>query len=92
MLQVAICDDQEIFVKKIRSIVDEYFGKSSVEYKVDVFLSGKEFADLKEKLTKYDIVFLDINMDELDGIQTAEILRKYNSGAYLVFITAFINY
>ena len=68
MLQVAICDDQEIFVKKIRSIVDEYFGKSSVEYKVDVFLSGKEFADLKEKLTKYDIVFLDINMDELDGI------------------------
>lgn len=59
---------------------------------MDVFFSGRELADLKEKLSKYDIVFLDINMDELDGIQTAEILRKYNPRAYLVFITAFINY
>ena len=75
MLQVAICDDQEIFVKKIRSIVDEYFGKSSVEYKVDVFLSGKEFADLKEKLTKYDIVFLDIP----DSVKLTIVLHPFLS-------------
>lgn len=41
---------------------------------------------------KYDIVFLDINMEEIDGIQTALQIRAYQSATCIVLVTAFINY
>ena len=43
-------------------------------------------------MSGYDIVFMDVNMKEMDGIKTAEDLRKYSDGTFLVFVTGFIEY
>lgn len=59
---------------------------------IDLFPSGKEFLKLKESISKYDIIFLDINMKEIDGIETAKEIRKVTKNVYIVFVTAFINY
>ena len=40
----------------------------------------------------YQIVFLDINMEEIDGLETARELRKMSQKTFLIFVTAFINY
>ena len=56
------------------------------------FASSKEFLELGIELVQYDIIFLDINMDEIDGIVTAQKIREYSSEVYIVFVTAYINY
>ena len=66
--------------------------KNGLLYEIDEFESGNEFINLGINMTKYDIVFLDINMDEIDGIETAQEIRKVSNDIFIVFVTAFINY
>ena len=66
--------------------------KNGLLYEIDEFESGNEFINLGINMTKYDIVFLDINMDEMDGIETAQEIRKVSNDIFIVFVTAFINY
>lgn len=41
---------------------------------------------------QYDAIFLDINMKEMDGLETAERIRKLSKTVYIVFVTAYITY
>ena len=41
---------------------------------------------------RYTVVFLDINMEKIDGIKTAEIIRKVSREVFIVFVTAYVDY
>lgn len=43
-------------------------------------------------MLQYSIIFLDINIDEVDGIMTAKKIREVSKEAFIVFVTAFVNY
>lgn len=92
MMQIAICDDERYYRKKIKELVQQYLEIRGLPYMVSLFSSGEEFLEQRENAVKYDIVFMDINMSETDGIRTAERMRAFHSETYLVFVTAFINY
>lgn len=92
MVKIAICDDEKLFVGHISEIVRAFFAEQKVDYHVDEFYSGEEFVQLKEKVGDYDIVFLDMQMKELNGIETARYLRKYGEDTFLVFVTAHAEY
>lgn len=53
---------------------------------------GEDFLAGEENLVKYDIVFLDISMKDIDGIETAMRIRSFHSGTCIVFVTAFLDY
>lgn len=92
MLQIAICDDEQFYREKIRRLLEDYFKEHDLSYEISLFLSGEEFLEKSENAVRYDIVFMDINMNEMDGIQTAMQMRAFHSDTYIVLITAFINY
>lgn len=92
MLKIAICDNEIIFLNILRNIISEYLEDKKLRYVIDIFLSGKEFVSEKTDMTKYDIVFLDVNMDEKNGIKVAKRFRISCPKSFLVFVTAFINY
>ncbi len=89
MLSIAVCDDEIIecagMAEKIRGTLEEM--------KVPCFLrqfnSGEELLQSEED---FDIVFLDIMMDGLDGMKTAKRIRKKDSCRLLVFISASRDY
>ena len=91
MIKIAICDDDEIFLQQEKKIIQNFFLKYPHEYNVDLYTSGKDFLKAEE-LNTYDIVFLDISMDEIDGLETAKCIRTNNQKVYLVFVTAYITY
>lgn len=92
MFRIAICDDESCFRKQIGKILTDYMEKNEILYEIDEFESGKDFINLGIEIAKYKVVFLDINMEELDGMKTAQKIREINSDIFIVFVTAFINY
>ena len=47
MFQIAVCDDEKIFVERISEIVKAFFKEQKLECQVDEFYSGEEFVELK---------------------------------------------
>ena len=92
MLEIAVCDDERFYREKIEKVLKEYLAEHELEYRIQLFPSGEEFLSRSENRVKYDIVFMDINMEKVDGIQAAMQMRSFHSDTYLVLVTAFINY
>lgn len=85
MLQVAVCDDEIIeccnMAKRIKKIMEEM----KIPCIIRQFRSGGE---LLQALESFDIVFLDIMMQEPDGMTTAQILRERAFDKILVFVSS----
>lgn len=92
MFCIAICDDEEYFQKRVQQLIMNYMDEKGYKCKIDIFSSGEEMTKLGTDISKYSIIFLDINMKELDGIETAKQIRKITKDTYIVFVTAFITY
>lgn len=92
MFRVAICDDEKPFRESVKKHASKYLSEKDISFEIDMFSSGKELLDLGIELIEYNIIFLDINMDEIDGIVTAQKIREDSSEVYIVFVTAYINY
>lgn len=92
MLEIAICDDEKYYRNRIHTLAAEYLDSRGLNASIDLFSSGKEFLSERDNLVKYDIVFLDINMEEVDGIETAQKMCEYQSDTCIVLVTAFLNY
>ena len=92
MFRIAICDDEKIFRDDLKEILIRYMTDRGIMLEIYTFSSGKEFVELGIEMVKYKIVFLDINMDELDGIMTAKKIRENSKDMFIVFVTAFVNY
>lgn len=92
MLQIAICDDDKFYQDKLKRLLEKYLADHQLSYAATFFSSGEDFLKQKENAVKYDIIFLDINMKEIDGIETARQIRTFQSETNIVLVTAFINY
>ena len=88
-MRLAICDDQVEYLQQTDYAVRKLL--QGEELLVDVFKNGNNL--LKSfKHKPYDIVFLDIEMPEIDGITLAKRLRAISSDVYIVFLTSHIEY
>lgn len=92
MLQIAVCDDELYYREKIQALLIQYLTQKNLEYTIHTYQSGEEFLFQHENIVRYDIVFMDISMKALDGLQTASRIRTFHSDTQLVFVTAFIDY
>lgn len=84
-LNVAVCDDEKIIANEICRLLLEF----RPEYSVDIYYSGK---DILECQKIYDLIFLDIEMPEINGIKTAENLRKRQNSEFIIFLTSHTEY
>ncbi|MDV4150135.1 LytTR family DNA-binding domain-containing protein [Clostridium sp. AL.422] len=84
-IMFAICDDSKKDREKLIKLIYEYIDKNNIYADVDEFASGEDL--LKSDFQKYDIIFLDIFMDNIDGIEVAKILKKSENNINIVFTT-----
>lgn len=91
-MNIAICDDEEFFRNWIKEMLLQYMQEKGVIYEIATFQSGKELLDLGIELNQYQVIFLDINMDYINGLTTAKKIREQNKEVFIVFITAFVDY
>lgn len=84
MIYIVICDDEKHMSAHIRSCVSDFFRKKNRETSLRMFSSGEELLSYNGQI---DILFLDIQMKGMDGMETARKLRADQFRGFLVFIT-----
>lgn len=89
MLKIAICEDDNMQRRNIVLIIERSLTYINKMFEIFEFNSGEK---LLSSIYKFDIYFLDIQMDNLSGIDTARRIRLINEKAIIIFITAFKDY
>ena len=86
-MKIAICDDDTTFIDKVKKDILKMQTLDN-EFSFYEFTCGEDFiADFSKK--KYDLVILDIEMKHLNGLQTAEYLRKIDEDVMMIFLTSY---
>lgn len=90
MLKFAICDDEPYMIKELSAHISEYMkADNKASFTVDSFTNGRS---LLESGCAFDVIFLDIQMEQPNGMETARMLRQQNHQSLLVFVTVLKEY
>lgn len=91
-MKVAICDDESGFLDELELKLRKYSNEKSINIQIERFDSGNKFLNVYTEHKDFDIIFLDIQMPGINGIELAKILRKNNDKVSIVFTTSLIQY
>lgn len=79
-MNIAVVDDEKVIREQIGSLIERQLPTSCLDF----YAIGEELLAAGKR---FDIVFLDIRMDGMDGIETAKVLREKQEGIVLIFVT-----
>ncbi|MGL5312195.1 MAG: LytR/AlgR family response regulator transcription factor [Peptostreptococcaceae bacterium] len=90
MLKIALCEDNDEQRKLIREYLQLILDEGEIQYNIKEFQNGEEL--LKNYPDNIDILFLDIQMGEINGMETARKIRKFDNKVEILFTTAIWDY
>ncbi len=92
MLNIAFCDDDENYLSHIAKKTEKIYKYLKTNISINTFSDGAALIEsFKKYQSYYNIIFLDIDMPNINGKDTARILRTMDKKFKLVFITDYEN-
>lgn len=93
MLQIGICDDMSEVRMKLRVLLERLLEAQSIQCQLFEFSSGEGLLSWYQKHSgELDLVFLDIEMGGMNGMEAAKILRSLDESLQFVFVTGYTEY
>lgn len=90
MLRIAIVDDEEKEREQLKEQVESALASCGREAKIISYAGGRELVD--ESPRELDILFLDIQMEDMNGLEAARHIRSYDEDVLIIFITNMVQY
>lgn len=90
MTRIAIVEDEAAVREQLAGYVQRYTRQYGTPFEVTEFADGMEI--LEDYRPQFDIIFLDVEMKHLDGMETARRIRERDGGVLIVFITNMAQY
>ena len=85
MLKFAVCDDEPLMTQELAEYLAGYMEEQSITaYEVSRFSNGRALLDAGGP---FDVIFLDVQMEHPDGMETAKQLRQRGGRSLLIFVT-----
>ncbi len=92
MIKLAICDDEQIQIDNLNKLVCSWAKEFNLRVNTTHYTSAESFLFCYEEEKNFDILLLDIEMGEVNGVELAKRIRKDNERIQIIFITAFADF
>ncbi len=92
MIRIGVCDDVPCFVETLAHFVMDWARKRKINVKLEKFKSGEEVLLNLETKGDFAAVFMDIELDGINGMETALKLRKADRFVSIVFVSGHEQY
>lgn len=90
-MKVAICDDDEIYLKKLSREVASFFNGKNTKTEFSLFVQGKQLLHSYEAEGRFDLLFMDIHLMDSDGVDIIKQIRQFDSEVPVIFISSMEN-
>ncbi len=88
-MKIAICDDENFYVEQIKTIIENFFSSKNIDCLIECFSCGEALVACDKV---FDIIFLDIEMKSLNGIETARYINSKSSHTKIFIFTSHNQY
>ena len=88
MLHIVLCDDDPAIISRYKELLAQLAEKHRMEYKLSCFGNAEQLLFALDDIQfGVDILYLDVQMDRLNGIEAAKKLRSSGCRAQIIFLT-----
>lgn len=92
MFRIAVCEDEKTQREYLERLISEWRQYSGNKVMLDLFVSAEQFLFETEGKQPYDLLLLDIQMGEMNGVELARKVREKNREVAIVFLTGIKDY
>lgn len=92
MYNIAICDDDITFCKKMSALIQNYLVDKHLIAKQHLYTNGKFLIEDVKNNMYFDIFILDIEMPNITGIDIARKIREHLNETIIIFVTSHLQY
>lgn len=92
MIKIAVCDNDINITTFIEENIYKIAKEKSYAVGIDIFFDGVQLTKRVEGGTNYDLIYLDIEMNDLSGIDAGHIMRKMDCTALIIYISSYEEY
>lgn len=89
---IAVCDDSRTDTEYTRQLLEKWAEQRQTEIRLETFVSAESFLFEYEEDKTWDILLLDIEMGQMDGVEMARRVRRRNGTVQIIFITGYSDY
>lgn len=90
MYRIAVVEDEQQYRDEVCQYIEQYATEHQLNFDVTTYTDGQEIVDDAQK--HYDIIFFDIEMTQLNGMDAAKAIRERDANVVMVFITNMAQY
>lgn len=92
MLRIAVCDDDRRFTGELEEMIRREAAETGTAADTEAYSDGGTLVADMEKGYRYDLIFLDIEMERVDGINAARQIRRMDRSALLIYVSGYEQY
>lgn len=91
-MKIAVCDDDLVFASNVEKMLFEIADSRKIKIQIEVYTDGDDFLKDYNKDKLFDIIYLDIEMKNTDGIETAKRIREGDPDVIIIYISGYDTY
>ena len=92
MIQIAICDDDMTITSQIEEYIRQIETEQHIQVQSRIFFDGKSFMQSVESGEVYDLIYLDVEMPLMKGLDAAKKLREMEISSLIIYISNYETY
>lgn len=92
IIEIVLVDDEQLQLDYMKKLVKQAAKSLEIKVEISQYLTGASFLFALEDHPAWNLAFLDIEMEEINGMEVARIIRKKSPQLELVFATAYAEY